>query len=599
MRPCTSISSLAAVMGGLILITSCAQGVSGKETRTAATASAQAPIVDSSQPEQVRAYLAAAHELMKDGWDEVRANAAAIFPPRHAANQPDRLALLELRIDPHGKPAGLRVVSSSGFLPFDNSALRVMSWVKQMPPLPESLGQGHVVLRWAFHRDQRACNPIYAKLIVHPFTPEEGMRQALSRRQWGRASQLLADHPGHPGLLALVADVGLGSRDPRVRRMALRMAPATQIRATLADPDVDPATWSTGLRVLEQRHEEAVITSLLMREVLPSTNWRQPAAAAAKPRTRRIGQLIRALSRLKAQIAGDLLHRLLTVGDRDVALATLLLVHTAAPLLKARKAWAKDPSMTTALAVRCLSIGPDKAAEKVVRWALGTQHREAALRALLRFPVPRVMDAVEALVKSDRTPTTARALAAEVMGRSDGSSVATLYFALRASDPQVQIAAARALGKIGRKSKKKAITYRLSDLAYRGRGKVTAVALACQARVGAAGMDAFRKDLLRRASRLRKEHKALVVGSLWGYGPAVVPRLVELLDDPSPLVRAAAVRSLKRIGGPAARGALAKVAPARAGRTKAHKAGKGKPGPSLQQLILQASEETASTSADG
>jgi TonB family protein len=588
------------MMGGLILITSCAQGVSGKETKTAATASAQAPIVDSSQPKQVRTYLDAAHKLMKDGWDEVRANAAAMFPPGHAANQPDRQTLVELRIDPHGKPARLRVVSSSGFRPFDNSALRVMSWVKQMPALPESLGQGHVVLRWAFHRDQRACNPIYAKVIVHPFTPEEGMRLALDRHQWGRASQLLADHPGHPGLLALVAEVGLSSYDLRVRRMALRMAPAPQIRATLADPGVDPSTWSVGLRALEQRREEAAITSLLRQEVLPSSNWRQPAgAAAAKPRTRRISQLIRSLSRLKAQISGDLLHRLLTDRDHDVALATLPLVHTAAPLLRARKAWAKDPTMTSALAVRRLSLGPDKAVEKVVRWALGTKHREAALRALLRFPVPRVMDAVEALVKSDKTPTTARTLAAAAMGHGTCSSIAPLYIALRASDPQVQIAAARALGKIGRRGKKKAITYRLSDLAYRGRGKVTAVALACQARVGAAGMDAFRKDLLRRSRRLRKDHKALVVGSLWGYGPVVVPRLVKLADDPSPVVRAAAVRSLKRIKGPAAKGALAKVAPAKAGKAKPRRAGKDKAGPSLQLLILQAAEGTKQTSAGG
>jgi TonB family protein len=501
----------------------------------------------------VKDYLSAIHGRLDQEWNKgVRAMAAALLPPGHPANRRDRMAEIEIRLDWLGQPTGTRVSRPSGYKPYDDSALRVMSQVTLLPPLPGSIREGHPTLYWRFHRDERGCSPLFARLDLRPLATEESMRRALARGRLDQATRILRDHRGQPSLLAIVAEAGLASDDPAARKLSLEVA-SSDLLAAVLDHEKSDEIWNEAVQTLAARKDSGRLVRLL--DGLVQTPAK-PAPGKTRVETRKLIHVLRALSQLDAHLTDGILRSLLASQEPEVVLATMALVASPALLDEPPlKAWNSRAAVQGPLAVKKCHLGPDPAAEKIIRAVLGDRDAVATLETLMRFPVPAVNDEIEALPRKKTAPLAVRVKAIEAIAALK-LSIIPLYQSLRdAAAPEVQTAAARALGQST--GNKLALSHRLADLAQRSRGQVAAEALAALARVGD---ERFRLDTLRRMKLLDGKGQALVAGSLFGFGEEAVPTLSRLLEHRSPEVRAAARSSLARVPGEKAKSALAAAA---------------------------------------
>jgi TonB family protein len=484
----------------------------------------------------LRGYLQAIHRPLEAEWTRgVLAMAGAMLPPEHPANRRDRMAEIEVALDWHDQPAGLRVSRSSGYPPYDASALRAMQTITRLPPLPRSVGERHATLRWRFHRDERACSPALARLEVRPLTHVEALSRAIARGRLERAAQILRAAGGRPELLAIVAGAGLLASDPSLRRLALAAATSSQLAALLGS-ERDDGVWRAAIVELETRKEPARIVEALTPELAA------PRAITA----------LEALARLDARVPDALLGRLLARLEAAVVVAAARLAARPALLEPAVRRWRGTASVAGQLAVLTRRLGPDPRAEKRARALLAGPAAVAVIEAIERTGVSAFDEDLQEVAKNKRAPEATRALAIKLCGKRRLSLVA-LYLGLQEEDhPEVQIASARALA--ATRGNKLALSYRLAGLAMKARGRVAAEAIAALSRVGD---ERFRFDAVRLGRLLDERGRALVIGALWGFGDPAVPELVKRLSDPSAAIRAAAEASLRRIPSAAARKALA------------------------------------------
>jgi TonB family protein len=512
----------------------------------------------------VERYLQAIHRPLEAEWTRgVLAMAGAMLPPDHPANRRDRVAEVEVRLDWHDQPAELRVSRGSGYEPYDASALRAMQTVTRFPAFPRSLGEKHATLRWRFHRDERACHPALARIELRPFTEAELLARSIARGQLERAAKILRSAGGTPALLSIVAAAGLLASDPALRGLALRAATPAQL-SVLLDTEPDDRVWGAAVAELERRREPARILALLT----PSLAARRAIAALG------------ALARLSSAPPAPLLVKLLAREEAEVVLAAAWCAAKPELLLPVARRWRSAPAVAGPLAVLRRRLGPDPRAEKQVRALLPGRAGVAVIEAIDRAGV-RVFDEDLQQLARGRAPEPVRARAISLIGKRRLSLVA-LYLGLRdEACPEVQIASARALSTI--RGNKLALSYRLAELASKARGRVAAEAIAALSRVGD---DRFRFDAIRLGRALDEKGRALVTGALWGFGEVVVAELAKRVGDPSPAIRAAAAESLRRIGGDAARRALAG-----APRPQA------KPVGALEALLRQAAELAGSAGA--
>jgi TonB family protein len=508
----------------------------------------------SSRPAEIRAFLLKVHRVVEDPWNVVRAKAKVWLPKNDPANDPRLVAVVDLPIDSKGQPGPPRIHRRSGHSPFDLSALEVMEKVRELPPLPNA-GEGRLVLRWTFFRNKLSASPEYASLRVVPFTSKrEALRHALDLRRWSQAKQILHQHPDDPELFAVLAEAGMTAKDPALRELSLGLATSGRIRAFLSSEGGNKRRyWAAALTTLCTRRDSPAIVALLQ-QVLAGPGAPRRGARNRNSRTWRLLQLCETIQRTQnaGMIPEPLLVDLLTDPQADVVRAALPLVRSPGPLLKARQRLKTRPRLFCVLAVRRLSLGHDPQASKLARWCLNSPHREEALEALARFPVPALVGQVEALVKSQKAPTSVRIKAIEVMAGQPSSVTVTMkpvLIALRAKDPGVQRAAARALGQPHRWLRnRKGIAFRLADLSHRknNRGPVAAEALVSLAKLGSRH---FWRDLTWRSAKLKPKHQARVISELWRFGAAAVPILKKKLASPQEIIRRAASSSLARISG--------------------------------------------------
>jgi hypothetical protein len=555
----------------LVILAGCATGDSGDSLLPSSTGPrpvARPPAVPfpDGQPEEVRAYLSQVYAQLQPWWHVALKKASSSYPDDHCVNNKTLEAEVVLRFEGDAaRPSERSVQRRSGCALFDETVLGVFAWVRQLPPRPASLArEGRLVLRWRFFRDERGCEPAFANLEVAPYPPEEDLSRALARKDWARAREVIAEHRA-PSVLEVLARVGLASAEPRVRRLALGIASAERVQQVLRE-DRSAKTWGAGVRALEAHRGGAILVGLL----------KEVAAAKDASDAARIQRVLDALRRLQHKPSAAALDALLVHAAPAVVLAGLELAQDATVLARARPAHKGNAGMTGALATRWCSLNPDPAAERAVRQALAGPGRTMTLTALERFPLSGLTKEVAELVRAPGTSAVDRVLAIRVLARLPEAPLAALYLALNAKEAEVQIAAAKALGDT--KTDRRPPTYRLSRLSQRASGPVAAAALAAQARLGYAP---FLREVLRRMRALSAEEQATVVSSLWGYGEAVVPELDKLARQPQ--LREAAVASLCRIPGDAARQACD-----RAGRAAAPaSAPASQPGP-LEQLLLLA-----------
>jgi hypothetical protein len=263
-----------------------------------------------------------------------------------------------------------------------------------------------------------------------------------------------------------------------------------------------------------------------------------------------LGALARAGGLLPDVRARELLAR---AEVPAVAVAAAACTTSSALLDAAVARAAKQPAIYGPLAVRRCQLAHGAGCAERVRAALSAAP-EPTLVALRSFRGTRFDAEIQALARNARASAAARARAIELVGERR-LSLPILYEALRATDAEVQIAAARALPAAG--GAKLAVSYRLADLVTRASGRVLAEALAALARVGD---ERFRSDTIRRMGQLAAEGQALVAAALPSYGEDAVAPLAKLLAHRASVVREAAAAALRRIGGEKARRALAAVA---------------------------------------
>jgi TonB family protein len=491
--------------------------------------------------EDLKDYLRAVHKLIGSEWEVgVLARASSTFPPTHPANQRSLMAEVAISLDLDGQLTAMRVSKSSGYQPFDESALGVMRLARKLPPLPRSAGEGFTTLFWRFHRDERSCSPAFARLESKPLTPEEAMRRALARGKLEQAMRILRSAGAAPAVLEVVAGVGLAASQPgSVRRLALQIASPAQLDTALAGAHRTADGWRLTLGALAARGDTRRLLALLDR------------ATAAGLASDRLVDLIDTLAWLDAKAAPVAVARLLERTEPAVVVAAANLVRDAVMLDTPLARFDRSLKVGGPLAVRRRALGESARAEELIKKALAGDAALVTLDSIARHGVRAVDATLEALVRTGKAPATVRARAIDILA-DHAPSLAALYVAVRDKDPSVQIAAARALARA--KGNKVAISTRIADVVSRARGEVLAETLAALARVGD---ERFRDDTLRRAKLLDPKYQPVVAEALGGYGEKAVPVLARMLAQPSPELRAAAARGLARIKTDAAQKLLA------------------------------------------
>lgn len=496
-------------------------------------------------------YLRTIHKQLNDPWrNGVLIDAAKLLPPDHPANQPDLMAEIKMQLNEQGQPAGIKIFKSSGCNVFDNSALRVMSLLKKLPPLPAQFDEGYFALHWKFFRDSRACDPQFAKFIFTPLAPEEYLRRALNREDIQLALQILEENGGKESLLVIIGEAGLASSNPQIRKLALQVASPTRVQAVLETEEASDI-WEAALKALVERKISAPLLNILDQLLHPAPAWK--GGITNKPTgdiPQRIKEVLRALAKIPVTLPDSLAQQLLTHENVEVVQGAAALVGNLAILDKVIKRLRQNLATVGPLAVRKRSITADPKAEQLVRAALAGNGKISTLEALSNYPLPVFAAEIEALVKSGKTPPNVRIKAIEALAKLKSAPV-PLYIALRADQAEVQMAAIKALREFP--GKKLVASYRLADVAFQSKGAVAAEALTSLATLAE---DHFREDTLRRMRYLDGAGQAKVAGVLWHYGETVVPILIKLLKSSHSEVRQAAMFSLARIPSEQAQEAL-------------------------------------------
>lgn len=565
----------------LVICPGCA-GVNGGAAAGPARPPVEAPSVRSAAGAERRViagqrpYLAKIHRLLLPGWSDVLATAQSQLPAHHPANARHRVAEVALRLSPDGRPVARRIHRSSGAVHFDNSALLVVSWLRDLPPLPASLrGAGEVTLIWSFHRDARGCRPEHARLQHRALPPREALKRALAADAWDVAARIVQQQPRRHDLAAMVLDAALAADDPRARRLAMGQVSSERIRLIL-DRENASQTWSAGLKILIHRRDLRVLLTMLRRRSGPDTWGRRLAPEPV--RAAQVVKILDALLRAGGTPTPEQLAHLVEDRRPEVALAALRLVRDRATLARAWRRWKSNPDVAAPVAARRWNAGAAGAAEqRLLRWQL-LRRPATVLKDLVRWPIPELQAELAKIIEDSARSPSVRVQAVEAYTRLR-APVSPLLAALKTKgqDPALQLALVKALGQA--KQGQRRISLRLARVAYHAQDALAAEALAALVHLG---LERYRSDVLYRASRLKPRHRARVLRELWRYKTFAVSILCRLLQDPNPRLSAAARQSLERIPSTKARQALAASPRVAAPAPTAARGGEGP----LQRLVL-------------
>ncbi len=540
----TSWIALPLTMGWMLA--ACAPAMTAKPTNTAnskttaeVAVARPAPGATARSAEEAK-YLAAVHKIIGPRWEQVRINAGALLPKSHPANNMSRVTEVAARLDGKGQIKRIRVRKASGCNPYDNSALGTMSRVNKYPPLPAGLLEGHVELRWRFHRDARSARPDHVTVVLHPLSPEEAFSRALTLKQWDRARLIMRQNPARQSIRAILAEAGLSSKDSGLNMLALRVAPVQRLLALLEN-ETDMKRWTTVLGVLASRGGDTEMVAHLRWVARPVSRVNDEAKASLE--ARKVAAILKALDRMGKAAPAALVNELLSRKAAAIVMAAAPMATDEAAMSRALRTFVTDPKIAGPLAVRRLALGPDAFAEKIVAKALTHKTRMVTLRTLERVPVKAMAAVLESMVRSHATKEDARLVAIRALSKVIDAA-APFYAAMGSSNPRVKVAAIRALGSM--KKNTTGICYRLSTIGMKNRNEVGAEALASVARIGD---QQFLPAMAYMTSRQRNAHKPVIIASYWGFGKKAVPLLNKMAASANQKVAAAARTSLDRING--------------------------------------------------
>lgn len=424
----------------------------------------------------VKAYLEQLHDkkLHRAWFEDVVRKAANWLPADDPANDLSRVAEVEVRLDPRGQPREVRLVASSRHEPFDESALRALRSISPYPPLPPSLAERRVALRWRLHRDGRLCAPSNARVLATPMAPDVALRALLEAGRLPRALEVVREHARGERAAAIaevLATAGLASADPAAQTLAVRLAAVPALERMLWETR-DKRLWDAALARLTARKVGAPLAALLAAAGVP-------ASVEAR---RRVLALLEALRTIGHAVPAKTLAPLLASKVPELVIAAADLAGDADPLRVTLQAQRQDPEVAGALAVRLRSLtGPDGELDATIKAALAGAGALPTLRALCRNRVPELGPAVSGAYGRAKS-VEARVATLQALACLD-AGLGRVYAALQAREQPVQLAALAALERSSQASKR-ARAFRLADLVLRGKGAVRRAALAALQQLG-------------------------------------------------------------------------------------------------------------------
>jgi TonB family protein len=489
-------------------------------------------------------YLTKVQRRLDPHWNQgVRKLLDTWLPAGHPINTKGLVVEVAFGLDSFGQPRPARVLRSSGIPAFDNAALKVIRNVRKLPPLPTSLREREVTLRWHFFRHEPGCSASYARLGSKALPASRLMEWALMRKDWPRAAQILRSQGPATGVRYALASAGLATQDAALEDMALQLAPAFQLAGLLRERQTTVPRWNAALDALLRRKEKTQLLAVV--RDYTGTTLIPLRVAERRERGRRLLALLQAVRRLGVAPPPGALNNALRGRDVDLACAAASLVSDRALLAKHLKR-ERRLRVRAAFAARLASAG-HRGAVTILRGLLAGKpaQRQLALAALHGSSVEALVKDVGGLVVGDRQPVKLRIKAVGVLG-SWRRGTRYLYRALRGTNSPVKLAAIAAL--IHCKSKLSA-SYRLADVAYKD-PKHAAAALKALVEIG---HPRFTKDVMWLTSRLSAADQAMVAPSLPAYGNHALPRLKRMLKSRHPQLRVAALRALRRVSTPEAK----------------------------------------------
>jgi len=487
---------------------------------------------------EVRRYLEQVHERLHRQWaDGELERAKNLLDAKDPFNDSAMSVVVELSLDRRGAPGWSRVARSSGHPPFDAAAIRVLASVRKLPQLPVLNREGHLFLRWTFHRDHRRCSPEHAELLVLELSKAEELARAMERQDYPRAARLLKQADNRHALLAEVVRAGLANKDLTHGKRVLPLAYSSTLESVCRRHGTDPL-GREALAELGRREATASIERLLASAGPGGTSAHHGRAWRML--------ILRALRRMEARPAAASLAPMLASEDAAVVFAAAPLVKDAAQLDAILPRWRGRPAVAGPLWVRRCHLADDGACAERMGGYLSGQGRRSTLRGLRGYPLPGAMTHVARLVRKEQHAATRVDAIKTLTAYHSAAPLSPLFSALAAEEqPKVVMAAAAALGKLGRRPL--AASYRLAEVGYKRRkGDVAATVLAAMA---ALGHENFRQDVVRLGKALTPERQARVVRGLWGFGDSARPYLKKLVASEHTVLAEAAKHSLDELDG--------------------------------------------------
>ncbi len=489
-----------------------------------------------------RQYLRGVSARLHHIWvNVVLADVASTIVENDPFNDPKRSVSLRIHFSGNGRLEGARIIRSSGYRPFDVTALHAVLLSHDYPRPPTSVlsDNGDVYLDWTFRRSRPYVRPMKSGVYRKLLPTRRAVRKFLKLGRFDRAVARLqmAYRKGH--LAQAAHDFGL-----EVIRMAATMGKAVDAKhfvRTLADPAMPLEVFRALLGgLVGSGTHVAVVKHLVLRHQAVADR-----VLAQQFRQHYPGQPTQALVFLRgllqrpegASFVRGVLRK--AVRDRHPEIAA----GAAALVLRLRRPQDRKPALRRLLKL----LGGDETAQLAALTVVGRVTREPAF-----YP------AVEKLahrtdVSTELRDAALRSLAGFGTSRALKKLVLLTY---RRKQPALQLAALKALASLKRLHK--AHCYRLMSLiAKPHRNDLLTVA----GRALAKGCLAELPYEVQTASHNRRWAVRLGVAEALPAAGALTDKiLLRLARDGVSRVRTAALRTMARQNRPALRPALARAA---------------------------------------
>ncbi len=480
------------------------------------------------QGEAVQRYLRTVSARLTHIWVKVvLADVASTIVENDPFNDPRRKVTLRLHFSGEGKLEGAKVVRSSGYRPFDDTALHAVLLSHSYPRPPKTVrsDNGHVYLDWTFRRSKPYCRPaeksVYRKLLP----TRRAVRKFLRLGRFDRAvARLRLAH--RKGKLAQ-AGHAFGLEVIRMAATQGRAVDAKHFVRTLADPEMPLEVFRALLGGLVGSDTHAAVVAHLVQRAQPVAD-RVMAMQFRQHYPDRPQQALVFLQGLLERPDGaklvlpKLRKALEDQRPRLAAGAAALLLHTGRPA-------DRNPALGVLQRLLAGSETEQQAALAVV----GAVTRAAAL-----YP------AVARLAEKEGVSEKLRDAALLALARYGTSKALKQLLTLtyRRKQPKLQLAALEALAT--RERFPKSYCYRLMALIAKPRRPAL---LETAARALARGCLAVLPYEVRTAARNRRWRVRLGVASaLPGAGALTDKILIRLARDRVGKVRLAALRNMAR-----------------------------------------------------